>query len=440
MAARPFVQYRNKIAPRPLRRAQAAEMLRICRAAGARLIINDDVWLAVEIGADGAHLGRGDAPGGSLLAAREALGPKRILGVSCYNDLAMAEEAAKAGADYIAFGSMFPSRTKPDSGARAAGTAGRSQRRFGLPVAAIGGITLDNAPQLIDAGADMLAVVSDLFDAMDIKARAEAYQNLFAAEQVKRRGFAGGRRRPFLNRLLTSRPCHATKTCFPAPRKPFPGGVNSPVRAFRSVGGAPRFFARGEGSRVWDADGKAYLDYVGSWGPLILGHADPDTVVPCSRRRPRAFPSARRPRLRSNWPSCWWQRVPSMDMVRLVSSGTEATMSAIRLARGFTGRDVIVKFEGCYHGHGDSLLVKAGSGLLTFGNPSSAGVPADLAQHTLVLDYNDAQGLADAFAKHGKTIACVIVEPVAGNMNLIAPKPEFLGRDARACARGTARC
>jgi len=183
----PFVQYRNKIAPRPLRRAQAAEMLRICRAAGARLIINDDVWLAVEIGADGAHLGRGDAPGGSLLAAREALGPKRILGVSCYNDLALGEEAVNAGADYLAFGSMFPSRTKPGAVRASLELLGEARRRFGLPVAAIGGITLDNAPQLIDAGADMLAVVSDLFDAMDIKTRAEAYGQLFRQAEKKRK-------------------------------------------------------------------------------------------------------------------------------------------------------------------------------------------------------------------------------------------------------------
>lgn len=176
----PYVQYRNKAAPRALRRAQAAEMLRICHGAGARLIINDDVWLAVEIGADGAHLGRGDAPGGSLLAAREALGPKRLLGVSCYNDLALGEEAARAGADYIAFGSMFPSRSKPDTVRAPLEILGQA-RRFGLPVVAIGGVTLENAPQLIEAGADALAVVSDLFDAMDIKARAEAYQNLFAA-------------------------------------------------------------------------------------------------------------------------------------------------------------------------------------------------------------------------------------------------------------------
>jgi thiamine-phosphate pyrophosphorylase len=175
----PFVQYRNKLAPRPLRRAQAAEMLRICRAAGAKLIINDDVWLAVEIGADGVHLGRDDAPGGSLATARDALGSKRILGVSCYNEIARAEEAAAAGADYIAFGSMFPSRTKPRAVNAPLELLGEAKRRFGLPVAAIGGITLDNAPQAIAAGADIVAVVSDLFDAMDIKARAEAYQQLF---------------------------------------------------------------------------------------------------------------------------------------------------------------------------------------------------------------------------------------------------------------------
>lgn len=176
----PYVQYRNKMASRPLRRAQAAEMLRICRASGAKLIINDDVWLAVEIGADGVHLGRDDAPGGSLAAARDALGPKRILGVSCYNQLARAEEAAAAGADYLAFGSMFASRTKPAAVSAPLEMLGEARRRFGLPIAAIGGITLDNAPQLIAAGADILAVVSDLFDAMDIKARAEAYGDLFA--------------------------------------------------------------------------------------------------------------------------------------------------------------------------------------------------------------------------------------------------------------------
>ena len=222
---------------------------------------------------------------------------------------------------------------------------------------------------------------------------------------------------------------------FARAQKTIPGGVNSPVRAFRSVGGAPRFFARGEGARVWDADGKSYLDYVGSWGPLILGHADADTVRAVQEAAAKGLSFGAPTEGEIELAELLVERVPSMDMVRLVSSGTEATMSAIRLARGFTGRDAIVKFEGCYHGHGDSLLVKAGSGLLTFGNPSSAGVPADLAQHTLVLDYNDAQGLRDAFAKHGSTIACVIVEPVAGNMNLIAPKPEFLAAMRELCTQ-----
>ncbi len=214
-----------------------------------------------------------------------------------------------------------------------------------------------------------------------------------------------------------------------------PGGVNSPVRAFRSVGGTPRFFAKGTGAYAWDADGNRYIDYVGSWGPLILGHADPDVV--------HAVQSAAANGLSFGAPTegeivlaeLLVKLVPSMELVRLVSSGTEATMSAIRLARGFTGRDAIVKFEGCYHGHADSLLVKAGSGMLTFGNPSSSGVPADLAQHTLVLDYNDPQQLRDAFKQHGDKIACVIVEPVAGNMNLIKPKPEFLAAMRELCTQ-----
>ncbi len=213
---------------------------------------------------------------------------------------------------------------------------------------------------------------------------------------------------------------------FQRAQRTIPGGVNSPVRAFRSVGGTPRFFTRGEGAWVWDADGWRYIDYVGSWGPLILGHADPDVVRAVQEAAARGLSFGAPTEGEIDLAEQLVRLVPSMEMVRLVSSGTEATMSAIRLARGFTGRDAIVKFEGCYHGHADSLLVKAGSGALTFGNPSSGGVPDDFARHTLVLDYNDAQQLADTFAAHGARIACVIVEPVAGNMNLIAPKPEFL--------------
>jgi glutamate-1-semialdehyde 2,1-aminomutase len=222
---------------------------------------------------------------------------------------------------------------------------------------------------------------------------------------------------------------------FARAQKTIPGGVNSPVRAFRSVGGAPRFFARGEGAYVWDADGERYIDYVGSWGPLILGHADPDTVHAVQDAAAKGLSFGAPTEGEIELAELLVDRIPSMDMVRLVSSGTEATMSAIRLARGFTGRDMLIKFEGCYHGHADSLLVKAGSGMLTFGNPSSSGVPADLAKHTLVLDYNDAQQLRDAFVQHGDKIACVIVEAVAGNMNLIVPKPEFLAAMRELCTQ-----
>ena len=205
-----------------------------------------------------------------------------------------------------------------------------------------------------------------------------------------------------------------------------PGGVNSPVRAFGSVGGTPVFFKRGAGATVWDEDGRAYIDYVGSWGPMILGHAHPEVVKAVQEAAARGLsfgaPTARELEMAE----LLCQLVPSMEQVRLVSSGTEATMSAIRLARGFTGRSKIIKFEGCYHGHADFLLVKAGSGALTFGNPSSAGVPAEVAAQTLVLDYNDVAGLTQTFKSIGDEIAAVIVEPVAGNMNLIAPKPEFL--------------
>ncbi|MBL8488611.1 MAG: glutamate-1-semialdehyde 2,1-aminomutase [Rhodocyclaceae bacterium] len=225
------------------------------------------------------------------------------------------------------------------------------------------------------------------------------------------------------------------ETLFQRAQRTIPGGVNSPVRAFRSVGGTPRFFARGEGAWVWDADGRRYIDYVGSWGPLILGHADPEVVRAVQEAAARGLSFGAPTEGEIELAELLVRLVPSMEMVRLVSSGTEATMSAIRLARGFTGRDAIVKFEGCYHGHADSLLVKAGSGALTFGNPSSGGVPEDFARHTLVLDYNDAGQLADTFAAHGDRIACVIVEPVAGNMNLIAPRPEFLAAMRELCTR-----
>ena len=205
-----------------------------------------------------------------------------------------------------------------------------------------------------------------------------------------------------------------------------PGGVNSPVRAFGSVGGTPLFFKRGQGAYVWDEDDKSYVDYVGSWGPMILGHAHPDVIKAVQETAVNGLSFGAPTALELEMAELLCTLLPGMDQVRLVSSGTEATMSAIRLARGYTGRSKIIKFEGCYHGHADSLLVKAGSGALTFGQPSSGGVPAETAAHTLGLAYNDSAALKETFAQIGDQIAAVIVEPVAGNMNLIAPKPEFL--------------
>jgi len=222
---------------------------------------------------------------------------------------------------------------------------------------------------------------------------------------------------------------------FERSRKVIPGGVNSPVRAFRAVGGTPRFIVRGKGSRLWDADGREYIDYVGSWGPLALGHADPDVVAAVQSAAGRGLSFGAPTESEAEIAELLGRLVPGLDMVRLVSSGTEATMSALRLARGATGRSHIVKFEGCYHGHADSLLVKAGSGALTFGNPSSAGITPETAAQTLVLDYNDVAGLDAVFAEHGRSIACVIVEPVAGNMNLIAPRAGFLQRLRELCTR-----
>jgi glutamate-1-semialdehyde 2,1-aminomutase len=213
-----------------------------------------------------------------------------------------------------------------------------------------------------------------------------------------------------------------------------PGGVNSPVRAFRSVGGTPRFITRAEGPYFWDAEEKKYIDYIGSWGPAIVGHAHPEVIraVQTAAALGLSFGAPTEGEILMAEEIC--RLVPSIEQVRLVSSGTEATMSALRLARGATGRDKIIKFEGCYHGHADSLLVKAGSGLLTLGNPSSSGVPADFTKHTLVLDYNDTQQLEDTFNALGDQIACVIVEPVAGNMNLIKATPEFLQTMRRLCS------
>ncbi|RME35678.1 MAG: glutamate-1-semialdehyde-2,1-aminomutase [Gammaproteobacteria bacterium] len=213
---------------------------------------------------------------------------------------------------------------------------------------------------------------------------------------------------------------------FEAARKVIPGGVNSPVRAFRGVGGTPIFIARAEGPFLYSEDGKEYIDYVGSWGPMVLGHAHPEVVAAVKAAAERGLSFGAPTAIETAMAEKVCELVPSIEKVRMVSSGTEAAMSAIRLARGYTGRDLIVKFEGCYHGHADSLLVKAGSGALTLGVPTSPGVPADLARHTLTLRYNDLGQVREAFDEMGDRIACVIVEPVAGNMNCVPPLPGFL--------------
>jgi glutamate-1-semialdehyde 2,1-aminomutase len=222
---------------------------------------------------------------------------------------------------------------------------------------------------------------------------------------------------------------------FERAQKIIPAGVNSPVRAFRSVGGTPPFFERASGAHLWDVEGKRYIDYVGSWGPMLAGHTHPAVVEAVQDAASRALSFGAPTQAEVELAETLCRLVPSMERVRLVSSGTEATMTAIRLARGFTGRDVIVKFEGCYHGHADSLLVKAGSGALTFGNPSSAGVPADTAAHTLVLDFNDVAQMKKAFSEKGNQIAGVIVEPVAGNMNLVLPASGFLQTLREECTK-----
>lgn len=212
-----------------------------------------------------------------------------------------------------------------------------------------------------------------------------------------------------------------------------PGGVNSPVRAFRGVGGTPVFFSRALGAYLFDADDRCYIDYVGSWGPAILGHAQPDVIREVQEAATLGLSFGAPTEVEVAMATKVCELMPSMELVRMVSSGTEATMSAIRLARGYTGRDLLVKFEGCYHGHSDSLLVKAGSGALTLGVPSSAGVPASVAAHTITLPYNDLAAVEAFFRTRGDEVACIIVEPVAGNMNLIPPAPGFLQGLRRVC-------
>jgi glutamate-1-semialdehyde 2,1-aminomutase len=213
---------------------------------------------------------------------------------------------------------------------------------------------------------------------------------------------------------------------FERSQRVIPGGVNSPVRAFRAVGGTPLFIKRGKGAYIVDADGREYVDYVSSWGPMILGHAHPEVVAAVQKVAEHSLSFGAPTELELEMAELIVKIMPSIEQVRLVSSGTEATMTAIRLARGHTGRNKIIKFEGCYHGHGDAMLVKAGSGALTFGNPSSAGVPPEVVAHTLVLDFNDTAQVKQTFAEVGNEIAAVIVEPVAGNMNLVPPGEGFL--------------
>jgi glutamate-1-semialdehyde 2,1-aminomutase len=217
-----------------------------------------------------------------------------------------------------------------------------------------------------------------------------------------------------------------SNSLFDDARRYIPGGVNSPVRAFKGVGGEPLFIRRAEGAYVYDSDGRRYIDYVGSWGPMIAGHAHPRVVAAVQAAAADGLSFGAPTEVETRLAHRLCALMPSIELVRMVNSGTEATMSAIRLARGFTGRDKIVKFEGCYHGHSDSLLVKAGSGALTLGVPTSPGVPAALAALTLTLPYNDVSELTEAFTRHGRDIACVIVEPVAGNMNCVPPESGFL--------------
>jgi glutamate-1-semialdehyde 2,1-aminomutase len=222
---------------------------------------------------------------------------------------------------------------------------------------------------------------------------------------------------------------------FDRARLVIPGGVNSPVRAFRAVGGTPRFVQRAQGAYFWDANGQRYIDYIGSWGPMILGHGHPAVVEAVQKAVQEGFsfgaPTEREVELAEEI----LRLVPSMQMVRLVSSGTEAAMSAMRLARGATGRSKLIKFEGCYHGHADALLVKAGSGLATFGNPTSAGVPPEVVQHTLVLEYNNIEQLEEAFALHGDELACLMIEPIAGNMNFVRATIPFMQRCRELCTQ-----
>ncbi|ODU10812.1 MAG: glutamate-1-semialdehyde-2,1-aminomutase [Rubrivivax sp. SCN 71-131] len=227
----------------------------------------------------------------------------------------------------------------------------------------------------------------------------------------------------------------SNEAAFARAQRVTPGGVNSPVRAFRAVGGTPRFIRRAEGPFMWDIEGRRYIDYIGSWGPMILGHGHPAVLEAVTRAASQGLSFGAPTEAEAELAEAIVALVPSVEQLRLVSSGTEAAMSALRLARGATGRAKIIKFEGCYHGHADALLVKAGSGLATFGHPTSAGVPPEVVQHTLVLEYNNPAQLDEAFTTHGHDIACVVIEPIAGNMNFVRPSLPFVARLRELCTR-----
>ncbi len=401
-----IIQYRNKTSHTYDREKEARDILDLCRKHEVPLIINDDLALARAIGADGVHLGQNDIP---CKIARNFLGSSYIIGVTCNNKIENARIAQSSGASYVAFGAFFDSKSKPDAPHAELDVLLKARDEISIPIAAIGGITLNNAQQLIDAGADMVAITRGIFNAeKDITTTTKGFVTMFhAAPQNK------------------PEPEHQN-TPFALAKKYIPGGVNSPVRAFNGVGGDPIFFKKGNGAYLIDEDNNRYIDYVASWGPMILGHAHPDVISAVQSTAEQGLSFGAPTILETEMAKKVCDIMPSMKLIRMVSSGTEATMSAIRLARGYTGRDKIVKFEGCYHGHADSLLIKAGSGALTMGVPTSPGVPASLAEHTITLDYNDIKSVQDAFSEIGEQIACIIVEPVAGNMNCIPPVAGFL--------------
>jgi len=235
--------------------------------------------------------------------------------------------------------------------------------------------------------------------------------------------------------IAMTHPADRNQILFDRASKVIPGGVNSPVRAFRAVGGTPRFITRAQGAYIWDANGQKYTDYIGSWGPMILGHGHPGVVEAVQKAVTEGFSYGAPTEREVELAEAILKLMPSMDMVRLVSSGTEAAMSTIRLARGATGRSKLIKFEGCYHGHADALLVKAGSGLATFGNPTSAGVPPEVVQHTIVLEYNNIEQLEAAFATQGSDIACLMMEPICGNMNFVRASVPFVKRCRELCTQ-----